>query len=425
MLALNGKGSAEAHKINGVNWVMKTQSDTRKEPSFIGIDYHKRYSVYCVVDVRGEVLERGRIEHVDPGAFAALVKRWAGCRVVFEASMNWHWLYEILEKELAPADIMLANPYKTRIIAEAQVKTDKVDAMILAQLLRGNLISSVHIGSKENRQRKEVLRQRAFFVRQRTMLRNRIHRLLGGQHEVKLPQCSDLFGKKGVGFLEALELPAPAGLLLRQQLDMLRNLQVRIREDEKVLEAMLVHTPALERVRSLPGMGLILAAVVVSEIDDIGRFPSAQKLCGYAGLCPSTSSSGGKTFNGKLMTHCNKWLRWGFVEAAWVAVGCSAYFGDFYKSKRTLGKKPNTAILATARRMARIAWQLLTEQRTYTSFPMPQEIRRRPARRHHLPAGSAKEMEGSIRSKIRTANLKKRLSPVAPNVDWLVAESKA
>ena len=384
-------------------------------PTFVGIDYHKRYSVYCVVDREGEVLERGRIEHFEPEGFVGLVRRWRGCRVVFESSMNWHWLYEILEEEVAAEDIKLANPYKTRIIAEAQVKTDKVDAFILAQLLRGNLISSVHIGSKENRQRKEVLRQRSFFVRQRTMLRNRIHRLLGGQHEVKLPQCSDLFGKKGLGFLEALELPAPAGLLLRQQLDMLRNLQVRIREDEKTLETMLEHTPALERVRSLPGMGLILAAVVVSEIDDIGRFSSAQKLCGYAGLCPSTSSSGGKTFNGKLMTHCNKWLRWGFVEAAWVAVGCSAYFGDFYKSKRALGKKPNTAILATARRMARITWQLLTQQRTYTTFPMTQEILRRPVRGLRLPAGSAKEIEGSTRLRKRVANLKKRLSPVAPN----------
>ena len=70
----------------------------------------------------------------------------------------------------------------------------------------------------ESRQIKEVLRQRCFFVRQRTMLRNRIHRLLGAQHEVKLPQCSDLFSSKGLSFLEKLELPAPARLLLAQQL---------------------------------------------------------------------------------------------------------------------------------------------------------------------------------------------------------------
>jgi transposase len=127
-------------------------------------------------------------------------------------------------------------------------------------------------------------------------LRKRIHRLLGVQHEVKLPQCSDLFGRKGLSFLEKLELPAPARLLLAQQLTLLKELALRIREDEKALAGLLQESPALHYMRSLPGMGPILAAVVVSEIDGIERFPSAQKLCGYAGLCPSTHSSGGKPF---------------------------------------------------------------------------------------------------------------------------------
>jgi transposase len=347
---------------------MKRQPVQSEEmPVFIGIDYHKAYSVYSVLDLQGDSLGQGRIDHAHPEDFSALVRRWPGCRVVFEAGMNWHWLFEILESELSSERIVLANPFKTRIIAEAQIKTDKVDARILADLLRGKLVPSVHIVGRESRQIKEVLRQRCFFVRQRTMLRNRIHRLLGAQHEVKLPQCSDLFGRKGLSFLEKLELPAPATLLLAQQLALLKELAVRIHEDEKALEGLLQESLALNYVRSLPGMGPILAAVVVSEIDGIERFPSAQKLCGYAGLCPSTSSSGGKTFQGKLLPHCNKWLRWAFVEAAWVAIGCSAYFGDFYKRKRALGKKPSLAILATARLMARITWQLLTQRRAYTS----------------------------------------------------------
>ena len=193
---------------------MKRQPVQSEEmPVFIGIDYHKAYSVYNVLDVQGESLGHGRIDHAHPEDFRVLVRRWPGCRVVFEAGMNWHWLFEILERELSPERIVLANPFKTRIIAEAQIKTDKVDARILADLLRGKLVPSVHIVGRESRQIKEVLRQRCFFVRQRTMLRNRIHRLLGAQHEVKLPQCSDLFGRKGWSFLEKLELPAPARLL--------------------------------------------------------------------------------------------------------------------------------------------------------------------------------------------------------------------
>jgi hypothetical protein len=88
-----------------------------------------------------------------------------------------------------------------------------------------------------------------------------------------------------MSFLNKLELPAPAGFLLTQQLALLRELALRILEDEKGLDAVMEASPALDHVRSIPGMGPILAVVVVSEIDNIGRFPSAQKLCGYAGLC--------------------------------------------------------------------------------------------------------------------------------------------
>ena len=382
--------------------------------AFIGIDYHKRYSVYHVLDPEGRDLAKGRIEHHSPQDFVALVKRWPRPRVVFEACMNWHWLYEILEQAMPEDDLVLANPYKTRIIAEAQVKTDKVDARILAQLLRADFVSSVHIPCKATRQRKEVLRQRCFFVRQRTMLRNRIHRLLGGQHDLKLPQVSDLFGRKGMSFLERLELPEPSGMLLKQQVEMLKSLQLRIKEDETALAEMMSMTSEQELLLSIPGMGPILAAVVVSEIDDISRFVSAQKLSGYAGLCPSTSSSGGKTYNGKLMRHCNKWLRWAFVEAAWVSVGCSPYFGGLYKRKRAQGKKANTAVLCVARRMCRIAWQLLTQQRPYATLPPPQKLQDQPAREAPASAGSVKEVSRRVRVAKGHGKTAKSISPAAP-----------
>jgi hypothetical protein len=122
--------------------------------TFIGIDYHKKYSVYHAVDAAGSELGKGRIEHHSPHDFATLVKRWSNARVVFEASMNWHWLYEVLEQSMPGEHITLANAYKTRIIAEAQVKTDKIDARILALLLRAGLVSSVHIPCKETRSAK-------------------------------------------------------------------------------------------------------------------------------------------------------------------------------------------------------------------------------------------------------------------------------
>jgi transposase len=119
---------------------------------------------------------------------------------------------------------------------------------------------------------------------------------------VKLPQCSDLFGREGLSFLEKLELPAPAKLLLTQQLTVLKELAGRIGEDEKALEGLLQESLALNYVRSLPGMGPILAAVVVTEIDGIERFPSAQKLCGYAGPVSVHPQQRGQDFSRQTTT---------------------------------------------------------------------------------------------------------------------------
>lgn len=108
--------------------------------TFIGIDYHKRHSIWHAIDAAGCDLGKGRIEHHSQHDFATLVKRSPNPRVVFEASMNWQWLYEELEQYMPAEHLTLANPFKTRIIAEAQVKTDKIDARILALLLQAGLI---------------------------------------------------------------------------------------------------------------------------------------------------------------------------------------------------------------------------------------------------------------------------------------------
>ncbi|MCA1963472.1 MAG: transposase, partial [Prosthecobacter sp.] len=136
---------------------------------------------------------------------------------------------------------------------------------------------------------------------------------------------------------------------------------------------------------------------------------------------PSTSSSGGKTYNGKLMKHCNKWLRWAFVEAAWVAMGCDSYFGDLYKKKRALGKKANTAILCVARRMARITWQLLTQGRDYQKMP--------PAPQPKANAAKAKTKQTltPLRYALRAArsslsvSLRSAPQPLQSHTGWLLS----
>ena len=201
------------------------------------------------------------------------------------------------------------------------------------------------------------------------MLRNRLHALLDRQRGLELPVCADLFGAKGLGFLRKLALPEPDGTLLQEQLALHDLIATQMRAQEKRIAAEFGREAIHERRRSLPGVGPTLGAVPAAEIDQIGRFPNADKLCAYAGVVPTTHSSGGKTWHGRLLPSCNKWLRWALVEASWVAIGCSPYFGGIDRHHRQRGKQANTAILIIARRMCRIVWHLLSEQRDFEKRP--------------------------------------------------------
>lgn len=333
---------------------------------YCGIDYHKRYSVVSIIDDDGKLVSEGTIEHKKPEMFDWVFGELRGpVKVVYESSGNWSWLYEILEQIANVASITLANPYKVRLIAEAQIKTDKISSRALAMLLRLGVVPACHIPDRKTRDRKVVLRQRVFWVRQRTRIRNRIHKIIERQHGLQMPQVTDLFGKKGRAALEKAELPEPDDFLLRQNLRMLDELNRVIREDEERIKRDGQMDRPMEIITSVPGIALIVGSIVATETDGISRFRDANRYTSYSGLAPTTHSSGGKTYNGRMMDQCDQWLKWAYIEAAWVAVGCSSYFGGMYRMLRRRGKKANTAITIVARRMCRIVYQLLMEDRLY------------------------------------------------------------
>ena len=130
------------------------------------------------------------------------------------------WLYDLLGQIDEVGEVVLAHPYKTRLIAEAQIKTDRIDAQALAKLLRGDLIAQSHVPSAPTRARKHLLRQRLFWVRLRTMLRNRIHAILDRQHGMERPQLKNFFSRRGQTWLEGVQLPcAEDQPLLKQDLE--------------------------------------------------------------------------------------------------------------------------------------------------------------------------------------------------------------
>ena len=338
--------------------------------NYVGVDLHKRSSVLCAVDERGRKLREARIEGNAASGFAQFFESLEGpSKAVLEACWNWGLTHDLLEEIDCVEEVVLAHPLKTRLIADAQIKTDRLDARAMATLLRGDLVARAHVPRKETRARKNLLRQRLYWARLRTMLRNRIHALLDRQRDLELPHCSDIFGVRGLGFLRRLELPEPDGTLLREALTLHDLIAQQMKAQEKRIAAEFHLEPMHARLLSVPGVGPTLAAVLAAEIDQIERFPSADKLCGYAGVVPTTHSSGGKIHHGRLLPSCNKWLRWALVEASWVAIGCSPYFGALYRQQRARGKKANTAITIVARRMCRILFQLLKERRDFEKRP--------------------------------------------------------
>ncbi len=120
----------------------------------------------------------------------------------------------------------------------------------------------------------------------------------------------------------------------------------------------------VELLRTIPGIGKFFAVLIANEVDDIGRFASEKKFFSYIGIVPSTYSSGGRTFHGRLTKQGNKYLRWALVKAIWPAVRSDPELGAYYQ-KIKARKGANPAKIATARRLATIVYRVLSRERAY------------------------------------------------------------
>jgi transposase len=330
----------------------------------IGVDFHKRYSHMTVVSAQGQVLKAGNVPNTPEAVRAFVAPYRQGGQAVIEATRNWTVMYDLLENELEV--VHLAHPLKVRAIAEARIKTDRIDSRILAHLLRCDLLPTAYVRPKADRTNQQVLRQRMFWVRVRTMVKNRIHVLIDRQPAIReiAPQFSDLFGHTGLEWLRSVELPAMERQLLDGELALFDALRERIAVTEGLVRAFASRDPRVRWVRTIPGIGRFFAVLVVHEIGDIHRFKTPAKLCAYAGLVPSVHASGGKVFHGRLTKQGNKWLRWAAIEAVRPAVMTDPELHGYYERVRAR-KGPNPAKAATARRLLMLVHRVMSEERPY------------------------------------------------------------
>jgi transposase len=345
---------------------MENIIDKVNEKLFVGMDLHKRTSTFCVQNKEGNILRREKVL-TDRSQVTSFVRSLDGqVSIVLEPVSQWYVYADLLE-ELG-CEVHLAHPMKVKAIASARVKTDAIDAKVLAELLRGNLLPEAYFSSKEVRSWKEIIRFRASLINLRAQVKNKVHAILHKQGLIH--NFTDLFGVSGTAWLKSLTLPEPFAFNLLEYLSVIEELNKKIDEAEKRVKETVVSNPEAELLVSIPGISFVSALTIMAEIGDIKRFPSAKKLMGYAGLVPSTYSSGDKTTHGRITKTGSKWLRYIMIEVAQHQQRCKRNpgFGSYYLSLQKR-KGTNPATVATARKLLAVIWRILVDKRPFSTTP--------------------------------------------------------
>jgi len=326
---------------------------------YTGIDYHRSFSYLTTMNEKGEVVSQKKLP--SSGEIVDFLKSFGeSMEIAIEATPSWYWLYDELEDE--GFQVKLSHPLKTKAIASAKVKTDKVDSATLAHLLRSNLLPLSYVPEKPVRLNRELLRYRASLVKIQTRVKNKIHTILAKNNVSH--DYSDLFGKEGMAFLHSLALPENYKIALEGYLTVLDVARREIRLASKKVEQVAEGDRDAMLLMTIPGMGYYSALLTKSEIGDVKRFPSAKQLCAYAGLVPSTYASGNACFHGHITKQGSRWLRWILIEAAIHAVKRPGMLRRFYfKVERKKGGQ--IAKVATARKLLEWIYHILRDGRSY------------------------------------------------------------
>jgi transposase len=333
--------------------------------SYIGVDYHLSYSYMTVIDQTGRVCARGRVANDREAVEQFLNRSRNGGRraAVMEATRHWTVMYDLLEELVG--EVHLAHPLKVKAIAEARIKTDKIDSEVLAHLLRCDLLPEAHVPGEAARVARNVLRQRMFFVRVRTMVKNRIRGLLDRYPELARSRpCKHLFCKEGLVWLKGVSLKAEDQRLLAEELELYATLERRIERSNGMVQKLAEGDERVKLLQTIPGIAEFFGVLIAHEVDDVSRFSNEKKFFSYIGIVPSTHSSGGRTYHGRLTKQGNKYLRWAFVEGVWPAVRADPELAAYY-SRIKVRSGPNPAKIATARRLATIVYRVLSQRRPY------------------------------------------------------------
>jgi len=265
----------------------------------------------------------------------------AGTPVAFEAAYGWGWLVELLEDY--GFEPHLVHPLRCKAIASARLKNDKVDAAILAQLLRADLLPEAWIAPPPVRQLRALLRHRASLVRLRTQLQNRIHAVAADHgHD----RAASYWTGPGRGWLAELDLPPVSREIITDALAFIDALAPVIDRLDREVRTRAKADPRVQVLTALPGVGPFTALVMLAEIGDITRFASARKLASWAGLTPTVRGSDLTVRHGHISKQGSAWLRWVLNQAAQTARRSPEFAAAYAAITKRRGKKIATTVIS-------------------------------------------------------------------------------
>jgi len=326
---------------------------------YVGVDLHKEQSWFHVMDKNGKRISSMSISNeinVLKEYFESIPRPF---ELAVESTYNWYFFVD-LARQYAE-EVYLANSYELKAFAKRNKKTDKIDAKLIADVLRKGYLPTVYISDKQTRSIRESLRYRMNLVKDRSKVIFRLKALLD---KLGLQASGDFTTDKALNSIDFTSIPEEYHLIVKKYIEQLSWYRVKLYEYRKELEKIVSMDQAMLNLMTIPGISFFSAALIKTEIADISRFKSFNRLCAYAGLAPKVHQSANTHKTGPLNKNRCKNLQWILIENVLHFIKAMPHVAKKHEQIKNR-KGFNTAKVASARDMLKVIYHVLKEQRPF------------------------------------------------------------
>ncbi|HUS85985.1 MAG TPA: IS110 family transposase [Bacteroidales bacterium] len=346
-----------------------TKLDFTGQIIYTGLDVHKKN---WSVSIHTKDFEHKTFSQPpDPQVLVSYLKRTfpdATYQCVYEAGYCGFWIHDALCKEgiecivINPADVPTTNK-------ERKQKRDKVDCRKLARSLKNGDLISIYVPSRANLEDRMLMRTRVKLIENRTRCKNRIKAVLS-YYGINIPEEMDTgkWSKRFIQWLRSIDFEQETGRLaldtFLSELAGLEKILKTITDKIKLMSKTDRYADRVRNLKTIPGIGLVIAMTILTEIEDINRFKKIDQLCSFIGLVPNVYASSDTEHIGAMTKRGNNWLKTMIIESAWIAVKKDPSLLLYYQ-QLTKRMKSSKAIVRVARKLVNRMRYVLKNNQPY------------------------------------------------------------